>query len=71
MTFALVGYFLKLAFVCVLSYGLFVNPRGLKWMLLKIFKLRWLHVGTGLSSGSGPISCFHRMKSNAPDGNSG
>ena len=43
MTFALVGYFLKLAFVCVLSYGLFVNPRGLKWMLLKIFKLRWLH----------------------------
>ncbi len=42
ITFALVGYFLKLAFVCILAYGLFVNPRGLKWLLLKIFKLRWL-----------------------------
>lgn len=42
MTFALIGYALKFAFVCVLSYGLFVNPRGLKWLLLKIFKMRWL-----------------------------
>ena len=42
MTFALVGYFLKLAYVLILSYGLFINPRGLKWLLMKIFKLRWL-----------------------------
>lgn len=41
-TFALVGYFVKLAFVLVLSYGLFFNPRGLKWLLLKIFKWRLL-----------------------------
>ena len=40
MTFALVGYGLKLAYLLVLSYGLFVNPRGLKWLLMKIFKLR-------------------------------
>lgn len=39
---ALIGYFLKLAWVLILSYGLFINPRGLKWLLLKIFKLRWL-----------------------------
>lgn len=42
MGIALIGYFLKLGFVIVLSYGLFVNPRGLKWLLLKIFKLKLL-----------------------------
>lgn len=45
MTFALVGYFVKLLYLVVLSYGLFANPRGLKWLLLKIFKFgplrRW------------------------------
>ncbi len=37
--FAVIGYTIKLAYILVLSYGLFVNPRGLKWLLLKIFKL--------------------------------
>lgn len=40
MTFALIGYGLKLAYVLILSYGLFYNPRGLKWLLMKIFRLR-------------------------------
>lgn len=40
MTVALVGYFLKLAWTLILSYGLFINPRGLKWLLLKVFKLK-------------------------------
>ncbi len=43
--FALTGYFLKLVYTIVISYGLFYNPRGLKWLLLWIFKLpiikRW------------------------------
>jgi glycosyltransferase 2 family protein len=43
--FALLGYGLKFLYVLVLSYGLFFNPRGLKWLLLMIFKLpilrRW------------------------------
>lgn len=46
-TFALIGYLLKLVYVIILSYGLFVNPRGLKWLMLMIFKLpilrRWKH----------------------------
>ncbi|MDX9845997.1 MAG: lysylphosphatidylglycerol synthase transmembrane domain-containing protein [Tenuifilaceae bacterium] len=46
-TFALVGYGIKLVYVLILSYGLFVNPRGLKWLMLMIFKLpilrRWKH----------------------------
>ncbi len=42
ITFALVGYFLKLAYVLLLSYGLFYNPQGLKWLLMRIFRLRWL-----------------------------
>jgi hypothetical protein len=37
--FALLGYLLKLAYTLVLSYGLFINPRGLKLLLLWIFKL--------------------------------
>ncbi len=44
---AMVGYSLKFLYVVVLSYGLFFNPRGLKWLLLMIFKLpilkRWKH----------------------------
>ncbi len=47
LTFALVGYSLKLLYVIVLSYGLFINPRGLKWLMLMVFKLpilrRWKH----------------------------
>lgn len=42
MSFALIGYCLKFAFVVVLSYGLFFNPRGLKWLIMKLFKLPWL-----------------------------
>ncbi len=33
------GYILKLLYTLILSYGLFFNPRGLKWLLLMIFKL--------------------------------
>lgn len=40
MTFALVGYCLKLTYVIILSYGLFINPRGLKWLILKVFKFK-------------------------------
>lgn len=43
--FAILGYGIKLIFTVILSYGLFFNPRGLKWILLWIFKLpvlrRW------------------------------
>lgn len=39
---AIVGYIIKFAYVCVLSYGFFVNPRGLKWLLMKIFRMRLL-----------------------------
>lgn len=39
LIFALVGYSLKLLYTLVISYGLFINPRGLKWILLWIFKL--------------------------------
>lgn len=39
------GYAVKLALVAVLSYGLFFNPRGLKWLIVKLFSLpilrRW------------------------------
>ncbi len=37
--FALIGYLAKFVFVLLITYGLFVNPRGLKWLLLWIFRL--------------------------------
>jgi uncharacterized protein (TIRG00374 family) len=44
---AAAGYLVKLFYLIVLSYGLFFNPRGLKWLLLWIFKLpvlrKWKH----------------------------
>ncbi len=40
--FAVIGYSLKLLYTIVLSYGLFVNPRGWKWLLLWLFKLPFL-----------------------------
>lgn len=42
MSFALIGYILKFAFTTILAYGLFINPRGLKLLILKVFKVRWL-----------------------------
>lgn len=45
--FCLIGYSVKFVWVVILSYGLFINPRGLKWLLMLIFKLpllrRWKH----------------------------
>jgi len=45
--FCIIGYLIKLVWTIMLSYGLFVNPRGLKWLLMWIFKLpilrRWKH----------------------------
>ncbi|MBQ4279683.1 MAG: flippase-like domain-containing protein [Rikenellaceae bacterium] len=40
VTFAVIGYFAKLAWVCLLSYGLFVNPRGLRRLIASIFRIR-------------------------------
>ncbi len=37
--FALIGYLVKTGYFIILTYGLFWNPRGLKWLLLWIFKL--------------------------------
>lgn len=37
MWFAIIGYSLKLAFLLLLSYGLFIHPKGLKWIIVKVF----------------------------------
>lgn len=47
MLFAITGYSVKLVYLIILSYGLFRNPRGLKFLLMKLFKWRilrkWRH----------------------------
>lgn len=67
MGIALIGYLVKLGFVLVLSYGLFINPRGLKWLILKIFKLKFLRrwyraaerTGTDIITASQEIRRYH------------
>ena len=45
--FAVIGYLLKLTYLLILSYGLFRNPRGLKYLIMRLFKWRvlrkWRH----------------------------
>lgn len=41
-TFFAIGYSLKLAYTILISYGLFAKPRGLKWIIVKIFSIRYL-----------------------------
>lgn len=42
----ILGYLFILILISIIIYGIFINPRGLKWLLIKIFKLpylrRWL-----------------------------
>ncbi len=40
--FAVIGYSLKFVYALFLSYGLFANPRGLKWLLMAVFKIPFL-----------------------------
>ncbi|MFI3321887.1 MAG: lysylphosphatidylglycerol synthase transmembrane domain-containing protein [Rikenellaceae bacterium] len=42
ITVAFVGYFIKLAYTLLISYGLFINPKGFKWLLFKLFHLPYL-----------------------------
>ncbi len=39
---AVIGYSIKLAYIILLSYGLFKNPRAIKRLLINLFKLRFL-----------------------------
>ena len=40
--FAIIGYFLKLAFISLIGYGLFRNPQVIKNLVLKLFGLKVL-----------------------------
>jgi len=40
--FAVIGYIVKFVFILLVAYGLFVNPRGLKWLLLWIFRMPFI-----------------------------
>lgn len=42
MTIALIGYTLKLTYLFLVSYGLFFNPKGFKWILINVFRIPFL-----------------------------
>lgn len=37
-----VGYFIILVVTFILAYGVFINPHGLKWLLIRVTKFRFL-----------------------------
>ena len=39
---AIVGFCIKLAWTALLFYGMFINPKGLNWIIQKVFKLPFL-----------------------------
>lgn len=43
----IIGYSVILILITIISYGIFIKPRGLKWILLKVFKIpflrKWRH----------------------------
>lgn len=40
--FAIIGYSIKLIWVLVVGYGIFINPAGLKTLVVRIFRLKFL-----------------------------
>jgi len=40
--FALIGYLVILVFTLFLAYGLFLRPRGVKWLIIKVFRIKFL-----------------------------
>jgi len=55
MWFAYIGFGLKFLLLAALTYGLFIKPKGLKWLITSVFRLPFLGGGGGddiiLSSG--------------------
>ncbi len=47
MTFALIGFAAKAVWVAILVYGIFFNPRGIKWLIIRVFRIpllrRWYY----------------------------
>ena len=39
---ASIGYALKLSYLLLITYGIFFNPRGLKWLIIKVFSIKFL-----------------------------
>lgn len=62
--FAITGYSIKFVYVLLVIYGLFFKPRGLKWLILKVFTLpilrRW-RVAAG-KAGDDIIVCASEFK---------
>lgn len=63
--FAVIGYSVKLLYTLFVSYGLFFNPRGLKYILLWLFKFpiirRWRHRAN--DAGTELITSSRQLKS--------
>ncbi len=61
---ALTGYSLKLAYLLAVSYGLFINPQGFKWLLTKIFRIKPLRrwYAGAIRTGNDIITASQRLR---------
>ena len=42
MWVAITGYSVKFVYTVILTYGLFQNPKGLKWLIMRVFRIKIL-----------------------------
>lgn len=62
--FAIIGFGIKFFFILFVAYGLFINPRGIKWLLVKVFKLpvlrKWL--GGAIKTGNDIMTASKELR---------
>lgn len=63
--FAVIGYSLKFAFSMLVAYGLFVNPDGIKKMIVRIFSIKFLNRwhAAGEKTGDDIVLASHELRS--------
>lgn len=60
----MIGYTLKALYTLFISYGLFVRPRGFKWIIVKVFSIKWLRKWrpSAVTTGDDIISSSKELK---------
>jgi len=62
--FAIFGYLFKLAWVLLIIYGLFFNPKGFKWLLIRVFRIRFLRrwIDSAIEAGNEIVHSSKELK---------
>lgn len=60
----IIGYVFMIILALIIFGGVFINPRGFKWVLIRIFRLKWLRkwLDNAVRTGDQIIITSHEMK---------